>query len=351
MRSNQLATTLLSVLRLGAQAQKNSPQMFSDFNSRKIPRMNLRDDPDWKFGVNKEDISPWIERCEAFIEPCIPDGCPIESDNCKFNRGLTNLFNFLDYGSSSKIVPDKKLPTGCDDCVEGVKLTQNISFYGDNFDQVFVNSNGYVTLGEKSEKWIPDEGVTGDLGAKNYTGPPIIALFFTDLDMSTRGNVYYRQMDNNYAVDEIIQMNTFPNRYFSRYNLIITWANMGHYGGECVDRDVTFQLIITTDHVRTYVIFSYGDIEMSSGLWDEQLDACDGYFGLYTQFPQAGCNNGKGSFEVVKHSGSREMINVEDDTNTATVGQYIFEVMEAMKPEGKFVKLEEFQLDSTEIPK
>ena len=77
------------------------------------------------------------------------------------------------------------LPT-CDDCYSGATaLGFTANFFGSNYTQAYVSNNGYATFNSGQGTYTPT-GLTA-----SYTGQPIIAPFFADVDTRGAGTVTY----------------------------------------------------------------------------------------------------------------------------------------------------------------
>jgi hypothetical protein len=88
-----------------------------------------------------------------------------------------------------------------DDTYESVNLGFNFPFYGNNFDTIYVSSNGYITLGSGSSSYsnypLPSASAPANL----------IAGFFDDLYPGAGGDVYYLIQGNKV----IVQFNNVVN--------------------------------------------------------------------------------------------------------------------------------------------
>ena len=106
-----------------------------------------------------------------------------------------------------------------------LRLTLPFEFdlYGQSYGEVFVGSNGYLTLGQPSVEHghfpLPTAMMAGNL----------IAAFATDLDPSTGGNIYYYADDNGLTV---------------QYDKVQDFAGLGEY---------TFQIKINAGGVIRFL--------------------------------------------------------------------------------------------------
>src|SRR5579883_74882 len=75
----------------------------------------------------------------------------------------------------------------CDDCytTTAVPLGFMVNFFGNTYSGTYVSNNGYVTFNNGQGTYTPS-----GLGA-SYSGQPIIAPFFADVDTNGTGTVTY----------------------------------------------------------------------------------------------------------------------------------------------------------------
>lgn len=74
------------------------------------------------------------------------------------------------------------LPANDDHYSPPVNLGFSINFGGANYSETYVSNNGYITFGEGTGDYTPDAFNAG------YSGLPIIAAFFSDVDTSNSGS-------------------------------------------------------------------------------------------------------------------------------------------------------------------
>ena len=126
------------------------------------------------------------------------------------------------------------------------------TYYGEVYDELLVNTNGFVALRDSSQSTTelvgdsfdtPDNGnlELGREGTPDGRGAPIIALYWDDLDVfdgDLVGGVYQQQ---------------FPDRYVVQWNKVI-------FAGEFQDAldAVTFQLVLHKD--SNQIEFRYLDV-------------------------------------------------------------------------------------------
>lgn len=111
----------------------------------------------------------------------------------------------------------------CDDCATGaITLPFTLNYFGTDYGTTYVSNNGYITFNSGQSTFTP----TG-LGA-SYTGQPIIAPFFADVD--TRP-----------ALGGFTQYGTSTFNGMTAWGA--TWTDVGYYNQQ-TDKTNTFQLLL-----------------------------------------------------------------------------------------------------------
>jgi hypothetical protein len=118
------------------------------------------------------------------------------------------------------------LPQGDDTTVE-VPLGFSFPFLGASYSSIFVNSDGNITLG------VGDSASTARDAARLIGGPPRIAAFFADLDVTVAGSI-----NADVRTDRVV----------------VTWTNVPEFGAPASEPN-TFQM----------VLFDSGAIELAYG--------------------------------------------------------------------------------------
>lgn len=116
-----------------------------------------------------------------------------------------------------------------DDC-ETITLTTPISFYGTDYDEIHISSNGYVTF---------DSCATGySESLSTHFGRIQVAGLFDDLNPSSAGQVSYEELTDRLVVtyESVPQYsssdsNTFQIEFFHDGTLQITWLEIGARDG------------------------------------------------------------------------------------------------------------------------
>jgi len=174
---------------------------------------------------------------------------------------------------ASVIVPGfdtNSFPANDDGATDAISLGFTVNFFGVTRDSTFVSNNGYVTFDEGQGTFTP----TG-LGA-DYSGQPIIAPFFADVD--TRG-------DGS-------GLTTYGSGMFDGHTAFgATWVDVGYYGSH-TDKLNSFQvLLVDRSDIASGdfdIYFNYDKIQWETG------DASGGSDGLGGTSAAVGYNAGTG---------------------------------------------------------
>ena len=124
-----------------------------------------------------------------------------------------------------------------------------------------MNTNGVLSFG-RSHTSTSSGGVDFNL---IVSSPPIIAPFWDDINIVRGGAIYYRQ-DNTSSIAEQVQQNIytqFPDVGFFYPSLVFvaTWDRVEPFSSAFRGLVNTFQVVIASDGRRTFVRFSYEDIQ------------------------------------------------------------------------------------------
>lgn len=100
---------------------------------------------------------------------------------------VDSAYNFIDISTSGTLVPDV---TTCDDCTEPLPLGFSFNYYGTEYTDVLVSSNGFLSFDLMSGSGCCEGQPLPTSGAPNN----LIAGFWTDLDPGefAAGNVYFQ---------------------------------------------------------------------------------------------------------------------------------------------------------------
>jgi YD repeat-containing protein len=194
---------------------------------------------------------------------------------------MTDLSEFIrnDDGSS---------PDGYDDpsLIGAVPLGFKINFFGEDFDQVFVNNNGNLTFGESLSEYTPKP--------LDSAGLKIIAPFWADVDTRISGTTTYGQG----TID-------------GRAAFGATWKDVGYFR-EHADKLNTFQVILidrSSDEDKKVgdfdIEFNYEKIKWETGdnADVEPEEQSGGENGFGGKSAHAGYSNGSDVTKTLEGSG------------------------------------------------
>jgi hypothetical protein len=195
---------------------------------------------------------------------------------------------------------------GNDDSSTGlIDIGFNLNFFGNNWNQLYVNNNGNVTFTQTLGTFTPYAITGGSLA--------MLAPFFADVD-TRAGNIVY------YGANTLGGRNVFG----------VNWIDVGYFGYH-TDLLNSFQLIITD---RSDIAAGDFDFEFNYDqiLW-ETGDASSGSGGFGGYSASAGWTNGNGTYYqfpgslvngALLDSGANALIS--NSLNSGVNGRYIFNV-------------------------
>ncbi len=201
----------------------------------------------------------------------------------------------------------------CDDCFTGsTSLGFTANYFGTSYNSTFVSNNGYVTFGSGQGTFTP----TGLTAA--YTGLPIIAAYFADVDTRGTGGGNVKYGTGTYAGASAFG---------------VTWSGVGYFGAH-VDKLNTFELILVDASAGNSagdfdIYFNYNQVQWETG------DASGGSAGFGGTSAAVGYARGTGAAgSYAQLTGS--LVNgalldtganaLASHTNDGVTGQYKFSV-------------------------
>ena len=136
----------------------------------------------------------------------------------------------------------------CDDCATGaITLPFTIDYFGNSYSVTYVSNNGYITFNTGQGSYTP-----GGLGT-GYSGQPIVAAFFADVDTNNAASSQTRYGSGTYA---------------GRNAFGATWDGVGYFPGQA-DKLNNFQIILTdrsdTGTGNFDIYLNYGGITWETG--------------------------------------------------------------------------------------
>ena len=121
-----------------------------------------------------------------------------------------------------------------------------------------MNTNGVLSFGESFTR-TTSRGSNFD----SVFSPPIIAPFWDDINIARGGTIYYRQ-DNSSSIADQVQQDInaqFPDiEFYPSLVFVATWDRVVRFVGSG-DLVNTFQVVVASDGVQTFIRFSYDDIQ------------------------------------------------------------------------------------------
>ena len=159
----------------------------------------------------------------------------------------------------------------CDDCASAaVPLGFTANYFGNMRTDTFISNNGYLTFNSGQSSFTPV-----GLGS-GYSGQPIIAAFYADVDTREGGTTKYG-----------------AGMFGGRNAFGVTYSDVGVFGGSTDDKRNTFQLLLVdrsdTGAGNFDIVYNYNQI-----LW-ETGSASGGSNGLGGTSAAVGYNAGTGN--------------------------------------------------------
>ncbi|XDV45069.1 hypothetical protein PO909_013238, partial [Leuciscus waleckii] len=135
-----------------------------------------------------------------------------------------------------------------------ITLDQPFVYFGLVYNQLYVNNKGYLTFEEPFYQWYP-------YSFPAYSTRDIIAPLWTDIDITDKGTISYRQVTDghllNLASRDINQY--YPNLNFSAsWVFIATWNKVPYYGYRRTES--TFQVVLVSGKNMSFTLMHYGPI-------------------------------------------------------------------------------------------
>ncbi|KAH8299746.1 hypothetical protein KR044_005465 [Drosophila immigrans] len=222
------------------------------------------------------------------------------------------LYEFVD-GSEGSI---QYLPKGNSEQML-LQLDQPINFYGEKYEQIYINTNGILTFNVEFTEYL------------NQPFPleyPSIAAFYSNVDTSNSGDdssislFHTRDSAALERAQRLVQYAYSEETEFVAEQLIVaTWRNVGYFNSK-TDRLNTFQVALIAGEQRTFVHFIYPE----GGLNWLQGEA--GELGLPDIRAQAGFIAEDGRYYNLNGSGSENARFLSESTNLGVPGVWLYRV-------------------------
>ena len=139
-----------------------------------------------------------------------------------------------------------------------IELNPGFPFYGRSHNSVYISTDGLLSFGSNFTNCCPEPFP--------ISSPPLVAPFWRDVDITRGGSVYYRIISGSNELLQGINLairSSFGTTFSASYVLVVTWVNVTPPLGDL--RNNTFQAILATDGIQSYIVFIYGDMQWSEG--------------------------------------------------------------------------------------
>ncbi|CAG9578155.1 unnamed protein product [Danaus chrysippus] len=210
---------------------------------------------------------------------------------------------------------DQRLPRGAEVSSPEVPLTVPIVFYGQTYESIFVNNFGVLSF---------RADIPTFLNAEFPLPYPSIAAFYTNINTTDVGTVYYRETNESHVLlkaEESVQNNFHEYYDFKPTSVFIaTWIDVTYSGSQWQNRKNSFQIAIISNGTETFVELLYPEREIQ---WI-QRETKDG--GLPDAKAQAGFVAEDGRVFTLRGSGSHQIRNVVSWSNIHDPGRYVYRV-------------------------
>ncbi|CAH0407109.1 unnamed protein product [Chilo suppressalis] len=210
---------------------------------------------------------------------------------------------------------DQRLPRGSQVSSPEVPLEVPVVFYGETYESIFVNNFGVLSFRSDISSFLNTE----------FPLPyPSIAAFYTNIDTTDSGAIYYRETNDTYALlkaEEAVQNNFLSYFDFRPTSVFIaTWIDVTYKSREPQDRKNSFQVVVISNGTESFVELLYPEGEIQWIQKETQTSS------LPEAKAQAGFIAEDGRIFTLRGSGSQQIRNIVTWSNTHDPGKYVFRV-------------------------
>lgn len=244
------------------------------------------------------------------------------------------LSDFFPYGTAetgdvSMVAGERRDGTTDDGSSEMQRLAIAFPFFNSLHDALWVNINGVLSFRAVIDKFTP---LCGERLPRDYS---MVAPFWADVDLSVGGqppgDVFHRESFQPAVLEKANAEvgAAFPELSSLRlkWALVATWSNVAFFGccqEGCRLRN-TFQVVLTTDGVRSFAILNYHNITWTTGT--SRSSGGDCFTGQGDVPAKAGFDAGDGhSFYTIPGSCQSDISTVDSRSNVGIPGKWIFRV-------------------------
>jgi hypothetical protein len=251
---------------------------------------------------------------------------------CSSTVAAVPLSAFIPFGQAAG---DTRLQANDDGSSPSISLRVPFPFFGIPQPTLFVNNNGNITFTSPLPDFTPFVFPSGNKIIAPYfadvdtTGPP-------DMSGDSLNDVYFSERTNQ---SDLIVISTLVNKAFGRAfaatsAFVATWDHVGYFASH-IDKLNTFQVVLTTNGIQSFVIFHYLD----NGMQWEAGDA-DGGVGGFIPIGGTGTSAAAGfdagdnvNFSTVTGSLMPGVSTIlHNGSNISVPGQWVFEVNTSVIP-------------------
>ncbi|XP_047508934.1 nidogen [Pieris napi] len=225
--------------------------------------------------------------------------------------GAITRDQFYPYGQGL----DQRLPRGAEIASPELPLNIPIIFFGETYENIFVNNYGVLSF---------RADIPSFLNAEFPLPYPSIAAFYTNIDTTQSGAVYFRETNESHV---LLKAADSVQRNFHEYDdfqptsvFLATWIEVKFPSDQIQDRTNSFQIAVISNGNESFVELLYPEREIQ---WI-QKDVVPG--SLPDAKAQAGFVAEDGRVFTLRGSGSHQIRNIVSWSNTQEPGKYIFRV-------------------------
>ncbi|XP_035428134.1 sushi, nidogen and EGF-like domain-containing protein 1 [Cygnus atratus] len=215
---------------------------------------------------------------------------------------------------------DMATPREDDGMSPEILLWETFSFYGEPHRSLYVNNNGVVSFRTGVSEFTPNP----------FPLPghrPFVAPYWADVDTRLGGDVFYRQTRSPELLARLtreLAPAVSPPEQVPQptWAFVATWDRVSFFGAAS-DKVNTFQAVLATDGVTSFIMLNYGDIQWTTGIANQG----DPHTGLGGIPAQAGFNSGDDvHYYNIPGSRSPAVLNIGRTSNVGVPGRWIFRV-------------------------
>nr|XP_021335858.1 sushi, nidogen and EGF-like domain-containing protein 1 [Danio rerio] len=222
----------------------------------------------------------------------------IKQDLCKTGQSTAPQI-FYPFGSSA----GDAINPAIDDGGSSVITLIPFLFFGQTYQQIYVNNNGDLTFSQALPQYVPYSFPAN--GSRD-----IIAGFWADLNNGASGVISYNQYTNGSVLTRATQdiNNYFPNLPFTAsWVFVATWDKVPYHLSTA---ETSFQVVLISGSNYSFLLMNYGDIAATGRTVEAGFDTINST----NYFVIPGSNNGS------------SVSNLNTSSNVNVPGRWVFRV-------------------------